>query len=82
MMKLILISIAVIEFTFLCFIGGRFYEIYRDVNAANVCFAQISNDTDSSNYFKHKIETQHSYPHAEAYSYMRFYSCMNWEKGH
>jgi hypothetical protein len=60
--------------------GGRVYETYRDINAADICFQKISKDEDSSDYYKHKIETEHSYPHAEAYAYMRFYSCVNWEK--
>ena len=78
-MKTLLFTVLLAELAFLFFIGGRLYEINRHVKAAHLCFEQMDKNPNIDKYYKHSVDIQTVFPHAEAHSYMLFYSCVNKE---
>lgn len=75
-MKTLLSLVLLTELLFLSFLGGRTYQIYRKMKASDICIQRTLTQSDLDNYFKHKVETQTLYPHAEAYVAMKYQFCM------
>lgn len=80
MIRKILFLALFLELCFVCFMGGRFYNVYQDHQVADKCYQQLDFNPNLSKYYKHDVDFGSLYPHYEGYMYREYYNCINREK--
>lgn len=75
-MRTILLLILSLQVLFLSFMYGRIYEINKHLSLSDRCIIEALDKQEIHKYYGHDIEFQYLYPHAEAYTHLKYSRCM------